>query len=252
MNQQFEVELNLSTQWYRNKVRDKIEVLIAEKKRKLFIYLYCNYVDLKRLKGLFKCSMEHITELLVELNIKRCSQCKEIKTRDQFWKHKTNVEKLYTKCINCSLDDQRKPEHLEDRRIKRKIHNQKPKVKLQHAEYMRKRKQTDSLFKLRTNFSTRMANSLKKYSKGKLSKNNNSIFELIDYDIETLAIHLEQKFLSGMTWNNYGQWHIDHKKPISSFNIISLECDDFKKCWSLDNLQPLWAEDNLKKSNKII
>jgi hypothetical protein len=246
------MELNLSTQWYRNKLRDKIETLTIKEKRKLFIHLYYNHIDLKRIKGLFKCSMKHIAELLIELNIKRCSQCKEIKTRDQFWKHKTNVEKLYTKCVNCSLDDQRNPEHLEDRKIKRKIHNQKPEVKLQHAEYMRKRKQTDLLFKLRTNFSTRMANSLKKYSKGKLSKNNNSIFELVNYDIETLAIHLEQKFLSGMTWNNYGQWHVDHVKPISSFNITSLKCEDFKKCWNLNNLQPLWALDNLQKGDKII
>ena len=50
--------------------------------------------------------------------------------------------------------------------------------------------------------------------------------------------------------DNYGKWHIDHIKPISSFNINGINSDDFKKCWSLNNLQPLWAKDNLQKGNK--
>ena len=55
-----------------------------------------------------------------------------------------------------------------------------------------------------------------------------------------------------MSWDNYGEWHIDHILPDSSFYYVSTEDDEFKKCWALSNLQPLWAIDNLKKSNKII
>jgi len=54
-----------------------------------------------------------------------------------------------------------------------------------------------------------------------------------------------------MTWDNYGKWHIDHVIPTSVFNFEKPEDDDFKRCWSLQNLQPLWALDNIKKGNKL-
>ena len=56
-----------------------------------------------------------------------------------------------------------------------------------------------------------------------------------------------------MSWDNYGRngWEIDHIKPISSFNFNSYKDKEFKECWSLENLQPLWAEENIRKSNKI-
>lgn len=245
------MEINITTQWHRNKLRDEIELLSPIEKQELFIKLYCEHIDLKRLLGLFKCTMEHVTLLLSDKNIKRCSQCKSIKSRDQFWKHCTNVEKLYTKCIDCSLNDQRDPERQLDRQYKRKIKNQDPNIKLANSNYMKLRKQTDDFFRLRSNFSTRMANTLRKYTDGIIQKSN-SCFELVGYNLKDLINHLESKFQPGMNWGNYGIWHIDHIIPISSFNITSLECSDFKECWSLDNLQPLWGEDNLKKSNKII
>jgi len=52
-----------------------------------------------------------------------------------------------------------------------------------------------------------------------------------------------------MTWDNYGTWHIDHIRPDSWFHYDSVNHEDFKKSWMLDNLQPLWAKDNLMKSN---
>ena len=55
-----------------------------------------------------------------------------------------------------------------------------------------------------------------------------------------------------MGWDNYGEWHVDHIRPIASFNFESVDCAEFKECWSLDNLQPLWAFDNLSKGTKII
>jgi len=75
--------------------------------------------------------------------------------------------------------------------------------------------------------------------------------EFVPYTLGQLKEHLENLFQPNMSWNNYGEWHIDHIKPISKFNIISHDCKDFKECWSLCNLQPLWRLDNLKKSNKF-
>lgn len=96
------------------------------------------------------------------------------------------------------------------------------------------------------NFSRRIRLSLK-------GRKSTSWRKLVKYNLNDLKNHLEKHFTSEMNWNNYGKiWHIDHKKPVSSFNIISEKCEDFKKCWELDNLRPLLAIDNIKKGNKII
>jgi hypothetical protein len=74
---------------------------------------------------------------------------------------------------------------------------------------------------------------------------------LVGYTVDDLKKHLEKQFRDGMSWDNYGEWHIDHIIPQSVFNFEKPEDDDFKRCWSLKNLQPLWATDNHKKYNKI-
>jgi len=83
-------------------------------------------------------------------------------------------------------------------------------------------------------------------------KKNNTTIELIGCSISQLKNYLENKFQPGMNWQNYGKhgWHIDHIKPISSF--IFNDTKQQKECFHYTNLQPLWAKDNLQKSNKII
>lgn len=73
---------------------------------------------------------------------------------------------------------------------------------------------------------------------------------LVGYTVETLMQHLEINFLPGMSWENMGEWHIDHIKPRSSFHYESEYDEDFKECWKLENLRPLWALDNLRKGKK--
>ena len=73
---------------------------------------------------------------------------------------------------------------------------------------------------------------------------------LVGYTTKTLIAHLESKFTDGMTWENYGKWHIDHKIPKSWFYYESPDDWQFKVCWSLWNLQPLWAADNIRKRNR--
>jgi hypothetical protein len=74
--------------------------------------------------------------------------------------------------------------------------------------------------------------------------------ELLGCSIEELKIYLEKQFVKDMNWQNYGQWHIDHIKPCSSFDLTDPEQQ--KLCFHYSNLQPLWAKDNIKKSDKII
>ena len=59
--------------------------------------------------------------------------------------------------------------------------------------------------------------------------------------------HIESQFIEGMNWNNRSEWHIDHIIADCLFNYSSFKDEEFKKSWSLDNLRPLWAKDNLSK-----
>ncbi len=71
--------------------------------------------------------------------------------------------------------------------------------------------------------------------------------KLVGCTAPELTAHLEAQFVSGMTWDNYGKWHIDHIRPLASFNL--LDVDELSTSCHYTNLQPLWAEDNLKKSS---
>ena len=64
--------------------------------------------------------------------------------------------------------------------------------------------------------------------------------------------HLKKQFDDKMTWDNYGKWHIDHKIPKSHFKYEIAEDPEFKKCWALENLQPLWAIENYRKGDKLV
>jgi hypothetical protein len=82
-------------------------------------------------------------------------------------------------------------------------------------------------------------------------KNGRHWESLVDFTLSELMRHIEKRFSAGMTWQNYGQWHIDHKIPVSAFNFSTPEHIDFKRCWSLKNLQPMWAKENISKSDKL-
>ena len=99
---------------------------------------------------------------------------------------------------------------------------------------------------LRTRIMARLTESLKTKRPGR-----NKWLDTLGYSVDELKQHIESKFLDGMSWDNYGEWHIDHVIPIAAFNYSSIEDFDFKRCWALKNLQPLWANDNLRKSARI-
>ncbi|OAM77705.1 hypothetical protein A3840_08725 [Devosia elaeis] len=81
-------------------------------------------------------------------------------------------------------------------------------------------------------------------------KGGKSWTELVGYGVSELRAHLERQFLPGMTWDNKSEWHIDHIVPQSSFNYTSTDDPDFRACWALTNLRPLWARDNVRKQAK--
>ena len=76
-----------------------------------------------------------------------------------------------------------------------------------------------------------------------------STMEMLGCSAEDFKNYFENKFREGMIWENYGTWHIDHINPCDSFNLTKDE--EQKRCFHYTNLQPLWAKENLIKSNKI-
>jgi hypothetical protein len=99
---------------------------------------------------------------------------------------------------------------------------------------------------LSSNTRTRISLSLKGTKKGQHWET------LVGYNVTQLKHHLEKQFTPEMSWNNYGTyWHIDHKIPISVFNYKTATDIDFKKCWSLKNLRPLEAKENIRKGAKL-
>lgn len=115
-----------------------------------------------------------------------------------------------------------------------------------NPDYQKNRKLIDTNFKLAINLRARLRTALKNNYK------TGSAISDLGCTIDKLHIYLESMFQKGMAWGNYGSfgWHIDHKIPLISFNLIDRE--QFKKACYYTNLQPLWWKDNLSKGAKLI
>lgn len=121
-----------------------------------------------------------------------------------------------------------------------KLRRQRPEYKKNHSRYLNKHKIENShVYAWRS----LLRNSLKRLE----SKKSSTTIKMLGYSADDLKSHLENLFKEGMDWNNYGDWHIDHKKPVSLFSKDT----DVSVVNALDNLQPLWAYENLSKSNKF-
>jgi len=127
---------------------------------------------------------------------------------------------------------------------KKYCQNHKDEISIYMKEYQKNRRKNIN-HKLNDNISRSISNSLKG------NKNGYHWESLVGYTIHDLKNHLEKQFKDGMSWQNKEKWHIDHIIPISVFNFSSPEHIDFKRCWALENLQPLWAKDNKIKHAKI-
>ena len=142
----------------------------------------------------------------------------------------------------------------------KKEYDQRPDVKKHQKEYqkewqkenrekcnrrVRYKRANDLKFRLNDSMSISVRLALKGNKSGRHWET------LVGYTIQDLINRLSVNFQEGMSWQNYGDWHLDHKKPVSLFHYKTPEEQAFKDCWSLANLQPLWAIDNLIKSNKF-
>ena len=113
--------------------------------------------------------------------------------------------------------------------------------------YVSKRRKTDKLFKIKLNLRQQVFRILNKEDK---KKNNIKTFDLLGCTAQYFKEYMEKKFKPGMNWDNYGNlgWHIDHIKPLSLAKNVEDVING--KFFHYTNLQPLWADENIKKSNK--
>jgi len=110
-----------------------------------------------------------------------------------------------------------------------------------YTEYCNKRYCSDIKYSIATRLRKRVYAAIK--------NKNKSTLKLVGCDIDFLIKHIESQFQPGMTWENRSKWHIDHIVPLSAFDLTDPE--QLHKACHYTNLQPLWAKDNIRKSNKL-
>lgn len=134
----------------------------------------------------------------------------------------------------------RKKEYYQKTKDRWKLHRQS--TKEVDNRRRRDRLKRDPEFKLAANLRSRLYMALKRMSlSGSAVKN-------LGCSISDFKIYLESLFTDGMSWSNYGEWHIDHIRALSHFDLSDPE--ELKKACHFKNLQPLWAVDNIIKGNK--
>jgi len=210
---------------------------------------------------------------------KKCRKCGEEKpaTPEYFHRHKTGKYGVRQNCKECVNKHNSKPEIREQRqeywkhysknnaelirqsnkkyreinqeeinkKQRKKYRDNRKKIIKRGVEYKRQRRKTNLTFRLQH----RMRNGIGKCLSG--ARKSSSTFDYIGTTPEGLWQHLESQFQPGMTRENRGEWHVDHIRPLASFDF---EGDNLEaalhEAWNYTNLQPLWAEDNLRKGAK--
>ena len=190
--------------------------------------------------------------------MKLCNKCKIEKKFDEFHKGNGKDGFQYT-CKSCkknySISNVEKENIRKDKwRIKNieKVKLSKKKYYLlnkdkeikRNTNYSNNKKLIDPIFKISCNIRTRIYS----YLRNKNIKKTNKTYELIGCSPDFLKNYIEKKFSDGMSWDKIGKFiHIDHIIPLSSAKSI----EEFYKLCHYTNLQPLWAQDNLRKGKKI-
>ena len=206
----------------------------------------------------------------MSMELRVCYICKEEKDLELFSLRNSNSQVRMSRCKVCSnlrRRETRKHKMLHDEEFRK----QRLKVRKQQGERFRKSKpketkvisqeeierrkklrkekrkerlQTDSMYKLKIRLRKSIRESFRRRGKRKDGYRTHSI---LGAEIHVVYEHFESLFVDGMSWENMGKWHIDHIIPLST----AITEEDVIRLCHYTNLQPLWAEDNLKKSNKL-
>jgi uncharacterized Zn finger protein (UPF0148 family) len=175
---------------------------------------------------------------------KTCSdECGKILKREteRKWKQRPEVK---ARVSELRKQRRQRPEIKEQESAYRKIRNRRP-----HVMERNRQLQRDRLSQPTHRISNRMRANMHCHLKNRGISKTHKNFDILGYTPKELVAHLESQFTDGMSWENMDEWHIDHIRPVVSFNFDSMDHPEFKECWALENLQPMWATDNIRKSS---
>lgn len=198
--------------------------------------------------------------------MKKCSKCHCEKPLESFYKLKSYHDGHRPDCIECHKKKklehyyQHQDEHLARKKLQsinrteagkkrirvnalKRYYKDIEKTRENRRQYENKKMKEDLNYLLKKRLRTRIWAALKGLRKCDCTSS------LIGCSIEFFKEYITSKFVDGMSFSNYGEWHIDHIVPCASFDLSSEEQQ--KKCFHFSNLQPLWAKDNLAKHDKV-
>lgn len=200
---------------------------------------------------------------------KICSKCKVEKDVCEFYKNNRNPSKYRGQCKKCmntnsltyytnnveKISEKNKEFRKENPEInKEKCKTFREKNPESFKKWLEKNKEHRKNYINNYNLDpkNKIKNSLRSRINELMNKkyNNPRTLNLVGCDYEFLIGYIESKFTKNMSWDNYGYygWHLDHITPLSTAKTEK----EIYNLYHYTNLQPLWAEDNLKKSNKIL
>lgn len=202
-------------------------------------------------------------------DMKTCTKCKIEKDFIEFSKDKSRKDGYQKKCKICSKKYKitsigyhknyniinsnkkkvyNKQYYVKNKEVIKELNNKyrlenKEKTNEYYRDYNKNRKLVEPIYKLICNTRNLIRMSMKGNGYTKKSKT----YEILGCTFEEFKQHLESKFTEGMTWENQGKWHMDHIYPVS----LATDENHLIQLNHYTNFQPLWAEDNLKKGNKL-
>ena len=201
----------------------------------------------EKTKEYYKANKEYYKEYNKEYKKENKEKIKE--QRKEYQKENKEKIKEYQKEYKAANKEKNKEyykEYYKENKEKIKEYNKEYKANPANKEKINKRTRVryknDENFRLSKLLRTRFTLALKSQN----IKKNSHVLELTSCPIDFLKDYLSKKFEEGMTWDNQGEWHIDHRKPCASFDLTNKE--DQRKCFHYTNLQPLWGKENREKS----
>lgn len=182
----------------------------------------------------------------------RCRECKKVEcaelrarpdqqARQQAWRD-ANKDRVKAANLRYRQDGYSSTAHVNAWRAANLEH-----ARAQDARKMRERRARDPAFRLMCRIRARLTQMLR----GKAGRRTEA---LLGYTAQELVAHIERQFTKGMSWDAVarGDIEIDHILPVSSFVITSYEAPEFRACWGLANLRPMWTEENRAKGGKVL
>jgi hypothetical protein len=244
-------------------------VNIVEKRNKEFSVLCINnYMSLKKytedfIKDAIICHGEKYDYSKTNYTLSKNKVTIICKKHGEF-AQEANSHLMGHGCRKCQADNKRVSDDLKwDKKSYMKEYNKKYRLenkdKLkekanQRIEYTRKKRinyhnkrKHDVAYRMRRNLSKRLWRCLKSINSFNIKPKT---LKMLGCDMITLKKYLELKFKKGMSWDNYGEWHIDHIKPCALFDFSNIT--EIEKCFHYTNLQPLWASENCSKGAKFL